>query len=970
MSAMLRVLVRRGIRSCQYQRRRHGTTIRTSSAILLHASASASASTSTATHSSSQPHSHYTTTTAASQFPPPPPPQHTPPSLSSSLSCHARHIHTSTTLSTVVKPWSSSSSSSAAGAGAGATTTTATSSFACPVRLSQLRNVGIIAHIDAGKTTTTERMLYYAGLTRAVGDVDKGNTVTDFMREERERGITINGACITFPWKDNTINLVDTPGHVDFTVEVERAVRVLDGAVTIFDGVAGVQAQTETVWRQARRYKVPSVAFINKMDRDGADVYNTLRSMRKRLHVHRPLLLQLPVGQGTRFQAVVDTIEHTLITWDGQFGDTQTSSSLHNLSDQHKQLLNTINVDYDELVQDAYNARLHVVESLADVNDELADLYLDCDPDTDLGAMQAISAEIIHEAIRTATIQMKVVPVLCGAAFRNVGVQPLMDALLRYLPSPMDRPAVEAFDDAGQTVLVRPDNPDKAAIALAFKVQHERARGAVVFLRVFSGSVRVREQLINTTHFVDDQGTAGPEVPRSVSAAHLAEAGASSAAAATAAAAASSAASSSAASLSSPSSTTAGTTGGRRKLLPHEHRRRSQFVKERAMRLLRVAADRWEEVDTLNAGEIGAVTGFRYTRTGDTLTSALDRRHLQLAGIHIPEPVFFCAIEAESTKDEQALSDALDKLQLEDPSVQVTVDEDTGQTLLKGMGELHLEIAAHRLQRDFKVPCELGKVRIAYRETVTVPSEVEHTYENVHINPPAFANVTISLEPIDPTTSGEEVKATSDGIAPQPLENQVDIRLRPPRIGSREDTPVVPRLFREALVRGVNDALSRGVLLGYPVLGVHATIVGVSDPAQSSPDAFRVCAMQATSEALRHSEPSFLEPIMDLTVEADTEHVGSVLSDLTSKRRGHVMQTYSGTIVSESEDIDDMTIPENSVDDDDRSHVLAEVPLSEMIGYASALRSATRGSGSFVMQFNEYRLVGSQAHKQIIDNPE
>ncbi|KAJ2080856.1 Ribosome-releasing factor 2, mitochondrial [Coemansia sp. RSA 988] len=709
--------------------------------------------------------------------------------------------------------------------------------------LQRVRNIGIIAHIDAGKTTTTERMLHYAGFTRRIGDVDRGDTVMDYLAAERERGITIQSAAITFGWRGRQLHLIDTPGHVDFTVEVERALRVLDGAVAIVDAVAGVQAQTLTVWRQAAAYGIPRVVFINKMDREGADYKKCVDEIESRLGI-RALVLQAPEAagrgrlEGCALESWIDAVTLERVTY--AIADDRTGSKVS------RQKLSEADASYVI----AAAARTRLVEALAEVDSKIVDSFLGVD-----GDHLQVPTDDVRAAVRRATLANRGCPVLLGAAARNIGVQPLLDAVVDYLPAPTDRPTPVPLD------------PEAPLVAFAFKVTVDAQRGPMVFIRVYSGKLCVRASLDNATR------------------------------------------------------------GG---------------VRERAMRLVQMYADTTEEISEIPCGHIGVVLGLHHTRTGDTL---LDPRHpslhgvkiatklnkathpprpvgLQLHGIAVPRPVFFCAVEADSPRDERPLAEALARLQLEDPSLHVSFDEETGQTLISGMGELHLDIVRTRLLDDLKVNSSFGSLRVSYREAASREAAVEHT----HVREPSRAAMRVGVAPL-----------------PENDDNAVQVEL------SSDIPELEHETVRAAIEDGINSGLQRGTLLGFPVARtrVHVDSVRHFGVELTTPAALRLCARQALARAFAEASPQLLEPTAHVDIRCPEKHLGAVLGDLNGERRAHVLSLGDDTEVSEKA-------------------VVAEVPLAAMVGYASALRSLTAGTGSFSMEVVGFGPMPQQRQQQVI----
>ncbi len=680
--------------------------------------------------------------------------------------------------------------------------------------LKTTRNIGFVAHIDAGKTTTTERVLYYTGKTYKIGEVHEGTATMDFLPQEQERGITITSACTTTFWRGHRINIIDTPGHVDFTIEVERSLRVLDGAVVIFCAVGGVEPQSETVWRQANKYKVPRIAFINKMDRIGANFEKVVEQIKQRLGAN-PVPLQIPVGEESGFSGVVDLIEMKAIIWD----EESLGAKYH----------------YEEVPSDlkekAEEYRTKLLESLADINDEIMEKYLEG---------EELSPEEIREAIREATISFKIVPVLCGSAFKNKGIQPLLDAIIDYLPSPLDIPPVKGINPDTEEIEERPTDPDAPLSALAFKIMTDPYIGTLTFLRIYSGRLESGMSVYNST---------------------------------------------------------------KRK-------------KERIGRLVRLHANQREEIAGAFAGDIVAAIGLRVTTTGDTLC---DENHLiELEKLEVPEPVISIAVEPKTKTDQEKLSVALQKIAIEDPSFRVSVDHETGQTLIWGMGELHLDIIIDRLIREFKVGVNVGKPEVAYKETITISAEAEGKYIRQTGGRGQYGHVKLVVEP-NPGKGFDFVSEIVGGV--------------------------IPKEFIPAVEKGVIEATQEGVLAGYPVVDVKVRLVdGSYHEVDSSDLAFAIAGSLAFKDACKKASPVLLEPIMKVEIVVPEEYLGDVLGDISS-RRGRV---------------ESMDLKGNA------RVVMAYVPLAEMFGYATTLRSLTQGRGTFIMQFSHYEKVPAHLAEQII----
>ncbi len=699
--------------------------------------------------------------------------------------------------------------------------------------IDRFRNIGIMAHIDAGKTTTTERILYYTGSSHRIGEVHHGAAKTDFDEEEQRRGITIYSVATTCYWTPETgtragqehrLNLIDTPGHVDFTVEVERSLRVLDGAVAVFDGVAGVEPQSETVWRQAERYGVPRICFVNKLDRVGATLSRTVEMLRTRLDAH-PIVIQLPMGLEADFEGTIDLITMQAIRCIGEKGEV-----VERLA---------ITADHP-LFEEALTGREAMLEALSEVDDGVMECFVDQGSDgLDIATIQA--------ALRRATLAGDAVPVLCGSALSNKGVQGLLDAVIEYLPAPSDLPPVEATRKKDGAVVCRQPTADAPFLALAFKVVRDEHRGRVVMFRVYSGQLSVRGQIQNCT----------------------------------------------------------------------------QGRKERVNKLLRVQVDKTSEIDLVGPGEIAAAVGLKFTTTGDTLILSKDKEPVILPGMAIPEPVIFRAVEARSAADQRDLDAALEDIQIEDPSFTVREDREAGQTLMCGQGELHLEVIVNKLERDFNVQARVGLPQVAYREAATRPTTQTLEYDREIGGKRQYAKLTLSL-------------ATRDRGAGCRYEN---------RLPATEIYEKLQDDFLEAISEGVNDALLRGPLLGFAVQDVEIWLVDVVWLENcSSVSSFRAAATMATSRMIEAAHPCLLEPLMAVEVVVPCDFVGNVHSDL-STRRGRVL----------------------GMDTRGANQVLsATVPLAEMVGYATELRSVTQGRASYTMLFNCYAEVPQDRQVQII----
>jgi len=674
--------------------------------------------------------------------------------------------------------------------------------------LATTRNIGIMAHIDAGKTTTTERILYYTGINYKIGEVHDGAATMDWMEQEQERGITITSAATKCTWKGHTINIIDTPGHVDFTVEVERSLRVLDGAVAVYDGVAGVEPQTETVWRQADKYSVPRMCFVNKLDRTGADFFRCVQMMIDRLNA-TPLVLQIPIGAEGDFIGVVDLLEMHALTWRGEtelgeeFAIEEIPSDLRALADE---------------------CREKMLETLSDVDDEIAEIFLD---------NGEFTVPQLKAAIRRATLADLVNPVLTGSAFKNKGVQPMLDAVIDYLPSPLDVDHVEGLLMDGETVAIRKTDESEPLSALAFKIATDQHLGKLTYVRIYSGKVDNGAQVLNST----------------------------------------------------------------------------KDRKERIGKIYQMHANKREELPRAGAGDIIAVAGLKQTTTGDTLCDP--QKPIVLESMTFPAPVIYVAIEPKTKSDQEKLGVAIQKLAEEDPTFQVRTDVDTGQTIIAGMGELHLEILVDRMRREFKVEANVGKPQVAYRETIRRIVEREDlTYKKQTGGSGQYAKVQIRLEPLELTTDGPTYE----------FENAVT--------GGR-----IPKEFIPSIDQGAQEAMQYGILAGYPLVGVKMILTdGGYHDVDSSEMAFKIAGSMIFKAAARKASPALLEPMMAVEVTTPEENMGDVIGDLNS-RRGHIqaMEERGGVRV-----------------------VKALVPLSEMFGYVGDLRSKSQGRASYSMQFDRY----------------
>ena len=682
--------------------------------------------------------------------------------------------------------------------------------------LARTRNIGIMAHIDAGKTTTTERILYYTGRNYKIGEVHEGAATMDWMVQEQERGITITSAATTCRWRDTWINIIDTPGHVDFTVEVERSLRVLDGAVAVFDAVAGVEPQTETVWRQANKYHVPRICFVNKMDRIGADFRRTVQMIRERLDAV-PAVVQLPIGAEGEFRGVVDLLRSRALVWEEGMGERW----------------DEVDVPAD-LAQEAEDARHQLVDVLSNYSDTIMEKFL---------ADEEITADDLRAALRSATLAGEVVPVLCGSAFKNKGVQPMLDAVVDYLPSPLDLPPTVGTKPGSPEVTLERVADDAAPFAaLAFKIMTDPYVGKLTYLRVYSGSLRKGATVMNTT----------------------------------------------------------------------------KDRKERVGRLLQMHANHREDKEAIFAGDIVAAVGLKQTSTGDTLS---DPDHpILLEALEFPEPVIHVAVEPKTKADQDKLSKALYALSEEDPTFRVRTDEETGQTVISGMGELHLEVLVDRMLREFNVDANVGKPQVAYRETIRKSADkVEERYVRQTGGRGQYGHVVIDVAPTGPGGGYEFIDKITGGV--------------------------IPKEYIPAVDAGIQEALTSGVLAGYPTVDVRVTLTfGSYHEVDSSEMAFKIAGSMAVKKALRMADPVLLEPVMAVEVVTPDDYMGDVIGDLSSRR-----------------------VKVEGMEQRGNSHVVrAQVPLADMFGYATDLRSRTQGRATYTMQFHAYNEVPDSIAKEII----
>jgi len=680
--------------------------------------------------------------------------------------------------------------------------------------LDNTRNIGIMAHIDAGKTTTTERILYYTGKTHKIGEVHEGAAVMDWMAQEQERGITITSAATTVSWRDTQINIIDTPGHVDFTMEVERSLRVLDGAIALFCSVGGVEPQSETVWRQADKYGIPRIAFVNKMDRIGADFFRGLEMMVDRLGAN-PVALQVPIGRESDFRGIIDLIEMNAIIYLDELG---TDWEITDIPEDHKELA------------DEY--RLKLIESVADHDDHLLEAYLDG---------KEITPEHMREVIRQATLDISITPVMCGSAFKNKGVQPLMDAIVDFLPSPMDVPDVTGIKPGGEEV-TRKTADDAPFSALAFKVAVDPYVGKLTYFRVYSGTLKAGSYVSNS----------------------------------------------------------------------------SKDKRERISRILQMHANHREDRDEIYAGELAAAVGLKNTTTGDTLCD--QAQPVILESMEFPEPVIMVAIEPKTKADEEKLGNSLQRLAEEDPTFRVFTDEETGQTIIQGMGELHLEIIVDRLTREFGVDANVGKPQVAYRETITqTVNKVEGKFVRQTGGRGQYGHVVIEMSPNEPGAGYEFESRIMGGV--------------------------VPRDYIPSVDDGIQEAMSTGVIAGYPMVDIKVALIdGSYHDVDSSDMAFKIAGSMAFKNAANKAKPALLEPMMAVEVVTPSDFMGDVMGDLNS-RRGH---------------IDGMEPRGNA------QVINATVPLSTMFGYATDLRSTTQGRATYTMQFKHYAQVPASIAAEIV----
>ena len=687
--------------------------------------------------------------------------------------------------------------------------------------LNKVRNVGIIAHIDAGKTTTTERVLYYTGMVHRMGEVHEGAATTDYMEQERERGITITSSAVTASWNGHQINLIDTPGHVDFTVEVQRSLRVLDGGIVVFDGVAGVEPQSETVWRQADQYRVPRICFVNKMDRTGANFQRCVDMIVDRLNGN-PVPIQMPYGEGAEFNGIIDLLKMELVTYGDDMG---TAIERHPIPESHREAAET--------------RRAEMIEKIVENDDYLTEKYL---------MEEEITDDELIGALRAGTIANKIQPVLCGSSLKNKGVQMLLDRVVDLLPSPLDVPAVKGTHPKTGAEIMREPSDEEPTAALVFKIVTDPYVGRLAFFRVYSGVVSAGSMLMNTT----------------------------------------------------------------------------KDNRERIGRIVRMFADRREDVDEVRAGDVAAILGLKDTFTGDTLADP--NNPIQLEQISFPEPVIEVAIEPNTKGDQDKMGEALRRLAEEDPTFKVEVDDKLGQTKIRGMGELHLEVLVDRMMREFNVQATVGRPRVAYRETITKPARIDTTFKRQTGGSGQYARVVVEFEPL----SDEELEQAKDGLL---FVNSI-------RGGS------VPAEFIRPTENGIREAMQGGVLAGYPVVGIKASLVdGSYHEVDSSEIAFKIAGSMCLKDGVQKAKPVLLEPTMKVEVTVPEEYTGSVVGDLSS-RRGIVLGME----------------PRG----DGSTSIRANVPLGEMFGYATNLRNLTQGRGSFTMEFERYAVAPQSIADEVI----
>ena len=681
--------------------------------------------------------------------------------------------------------------------------------------LHRTRNIGIMAHIDAGKTTLTERILYYTGKTHKIGEVHEGTTEMDWMVQEKERGITITSAATSCSWKNSQINIIDTPGHVDFTVEVERSLRVLDSAVTVFDGVAGVESQTETVWRQANRYGIPRLCFVNKLDRVGASFERCLEMIKEKLYAEA-VALQIPIGLESDFSGIIDLLKMKAYFWEDEIGQVITEKDIP-----------------EELLAQAKDYQEVLLEKLAEANDEIMEKYLEG---------EELSLDLLKEAVRSLTISSKIFPVLCGSALKNKGVQAVLDAIIDYLPSPQDVKPVEGFNPAKiEEPIVREANDKNSFCGLVFKIRSDSYVGKLLYLRVYSGSLKVGDQIYN------------PVINK----------------------------------------------------------------KERVTRILKMHANDREDLTEIYTGDIVALVGLKNARTGDTLCLAEDP--ILLEKMDFPEPVISVAVEPKTKAEQEKLLNSLNKLEEEDPTFKVVSNKDTGQLIISGMGELHLDIIIDRLLREFKVQANVGKLQVAYKETITQKSAATYQYEKQIAGKDNFAGVGLELEPGEPGSGFVFVNGLNNGDFPKEYLKNIEL--------------------------GFEDAMQAGLLAGYKMDDVKAKLTKIDFREEESNEyAFRIAANLAFKEGVREAAPSLMEPIMKLEIVTPDEYSGEIINDLNSRR-------------SKIEGIDFLG---------ELKTIKADIPLAEVFGYATGLRSVSQGRASYTLKFSHYKIVPPEVKNRIV----
>lgn len=773
----------------------------------------------------------------------------------------------------------------------------------------KIRNIGIAAHIDAGKTTTTERILYYTGNINRVGEVHDGDTITDYMAQERERGITIKAAAVTYNWKDCAVNLIDTPGHVDFTIEVERSFRVLDGAIALYDAVSGTEAQSETVWEQANRYNVARIAFANKMDRDGASYENTAESIRRRLGGN-PLLMQVPIGYGGSFAGIVDLLTLNLYSWPDKEGKVVQCVPLSEIAKQkasgvkHVEISGRVDGDGPlivpaaDILDQARIGRETLINAVAEVDESIGEAYLfalDADQDVNFDpTIEGLDKDSLARAIRASVCgDGELLPLFAGSAYKNKGIQLLLDAVNEYLPSPAERPALHAKSLKSKDVLVKP-SLNEPLRALVFKVANHPTRGPLAYFRVYSGILS--------------------------------------------------------------------------RSMPLQVPGQSSSHRERPSKLLQLFADNQKEVESVAAGHIGAAVGLKTVRTGDTLCVAGDPNPATLPGVRIPQSVFTASMETSGPAETKELEEAMTTLLREDPSLTYTVHPDTGQLLLSGMGELHLDITADRLRREYGISgLTLGKPQVAYRESVSMEGQGTAVYDRMVNGKRQWAQVGLEVVPVPElvNTGTCEFVHCRDFDSSSKDEKlfckQFDME------ANGDTVKEMPVNLADAVIESVNAAFGRGPLIGVPLVGIRVRLVPEETviSSETTPAAIRAAVARAMQETVSNAAPELLEPVMDVVISVPNSSTGDVLNDITAQKRGRVKEVVQGRHFDQDSDADAPT----SVRANEKVTIHAEVPLQEMVGYSTSLRSRTAGEGTFSMEFQEYSPVGPQLQNKIISDP-